>query len=47
MLEMRKTSMEDNNSSAFNYRPIEGTDRPSKHALGTAIDINTLYNPYY
>lgn len=40
-------SMEDNNSSAFNYRPIEGTNRPSKHALGMAIDINMLYNPYY
>lgn len=42
-----EASMEDNNSSAFNYRPIEGTNRPSKHALGMAIDINTLYNPYY
>ena len=40
-------SMEDNNSSGFNYRPIEGTSRPSKHALGLAIDINTFYNPYY
>lgn len=40
-------SMEDNNSSSFNYRPIEGTNRPSKHAQGMAIDINTLYNPYY
>lgn len=42
-----EASMEDNNSSAFCYRPIEGTNRPSKHALGMAIDINTLYNPYY
>lgn len=42
-----EASMEDNNTSAFNYRPIEGTDRPSKHALGMAIDINTLYNPYH
>lgn len=42
-----EASMEDNNSSSFNYRPIEGTNRPSKHALGMAIDINTLYNPYY
>lgn len=39
-------SMEDNNSSAFNYRLIAGTDRLSNHALGLAIDINPKYNPY-
>ena len=39
-------SMSDNNSSAFNYRVIAGTDRLSNHALGMAIDINPLYNPY-
>lgn len=39
-------SMTDNNSSAFNYRVIDGTTRLSKHSLGTAIDINPLYNPY-
>ena len=39
-------SMEDNNSSAFNYRLIAGTNRLSKHGLGYAIDINPLYNPY-
>ena len=39
-------SMEDNNSSAFNYRTIAGTDKLSNHALGMAIDINPLYNPY-
>lgn len=39
-------SMADNNSSAFNYRTIAGTTRLSNHALGMAIDINPLYNPY-
>lgn len=39
-------SMADNNSSAFNYRVIDGTTHLSKHSLGTAIDINPLYNPY-
>lgn len=39
-------AMEDNNSSAFNYRLIAGTNRLSKHSLGLAIDINPLYNPY-
>lgn len=39
-------SMEDNNSSAFCYRVIDGTDILSDHSLGMAIDINPLYNPY-
>ena len=39
-------SMEDNNSSSFNYRLISHTNRVSKHGLGLAVDINTLYNPY-
>lgn len=39
-------SMADNNSSAFNYRVIAGTDRLSKHSLGMAVDINPMYNPY-
>lgn len=39
-------SMADNNSSAFNYRYIEGTARRSVHSDGMAIDINPLYNPY-
>lgn len=39
-------SMADNNSSAFNYRVIDGTNRLSNHAKGFAIDINPLYNPY-
>ncbi len=39
-------SMEDNNSSCFNYRTIAGTDIISKHGLGIAVDINPRYNPY-
>jgi len=39
-------SMSDNNTSAFNYRVIKGTDRLSKHSFGFAIDINPLLNPY-
>ena len=38
-------SMESNNTSAFNYRDVTGTDRLSRHAFGMAIDINPLYNP--
>lgn len=39
-------SMEDNNTSCFNYRVVEGSTSLSKHALGVAIDINPFYNPY-
>ncbi len=39
-------SMTDNNTSAFNCRLIAGTQRPSKHALGVAVDINPIQNPY-
>lgn len=39
-------SMEDNNTSAFNFRYIEGTKKRSVHSDGLAIDINPLYNPY-
>jgi hypothetical protein len=38
-------SMEVNNTSAFNYRFVKGTDELSQHAFGMAIDINPLYNP--
>ena len=40
-----ETSMSDNNTSAFNYRTIAGTDRLSKHGQGLAVDINPRYNP--
>ncbi len=39
-------SMAANNTSAFNYRVIFGTDRLSNHSYGRAIDINPLQNPY-
>ena len=41
-----ESSMEDNNTSAFNYRVISNTTTLSKHSLGMAIDINPKYNPY-
>ena len=41
-----EASMEANNTSAFNYRTVEGRDELSKHALGMAIVINPLMNPY-
>lgn len=39
-------SMADNNTSAFNYRVIFGTNRLSNHSYGRAIDINPVQNPY-
>lgn len=40
-----KKSMEANNTSAFNYRVVEGTNKLSKHGMGMAIDINPRINP--
>lgn len=39
-------SSRDNNTSCFNFRMVAGTHRLSRHALGTAIDINPVRNPY-
>ncbi len=39
-------SMQANNTSCFNYRPIGSSRRLSRHAFGMAVDINPLYNPY-
>ncbi len=39
-------SMQNNNSSCFNFRLIKGTNRLSKHAFGKAIDINPMQNPF-
>lgn len=39
-------SMDDNNTSCFNHRPIEGSKKLSLHAYGLAIDINPIQNPY-
>lgn len=38
-------SMADNNTSAFNYRFVGGTERLSLHALGRAVDLNPRINP--
>ena len=39
--------MRANNSSCFCFRVVAGSQKLSKHARGLAVDINTLYNPYY
>lgn len=39
-------SMEDNNTSCFNYRAVAGKTTLSNHSYGLAIDINPFYNPY-
>ncbi|MBF8981934.1 M15 family metallopeptidase [Lutibacter sp. B2] len=40
-------SMADNNTSAFCFREVEGSNgKLSKHSYGIAIDINTVQNPY-
>lgn len=42
-----EASMSDNNSSAFNARPLTGQSTGwSKHSYGIAIDINPVQNPY-
>lgn len=41
-----EASMAANNCSAFNFRTVAGTDRLSNHALGRAIDINPVQNPW-
>lgn len=42
-----ETQMRANNSSCFCYRAVAGSAKLSKHARGLAVDINSLYNPYY
>jgi poly-gamma-glutamate synthesis protein (capsule biosynthesis protein) len=39
-------SMTADNTSAFNFRTIAGTDLLSQHALGLAIDIDPVENPW-
>ncbi len=41
-----EASMQDNNTSAFNYRTIAGSTKLSNHSYGMAIDLNPKYNPY-
>lgn len=35
-----------NNSSAYNFRFVSGTTKLSDHAIGLAIDINPVQNPW-
>jgi poly-gamma-glutamate synthesis protein (capsule biosynthesis protein) len=39
-------SIEADNTSAFNCRPITGGTKWSRHSYGKAIDINPIENPY-
>jgi D-alanyl-D-alanine carboxypeptidase len=39
-------SIEADNTSAFNCRPVTGGTRFSEHAYGRAIDVNPIENPY-
>jgi hypothetical protein len=41
-----RRSMDADNTSAFNCRPVAGTSRWSEHAYGHAIDVNPRENPY-
>lgn len=38
-------SINDNNTSCFNYRLVAGTEVMSAHSLGLSVDINPLQNP--
>ncbi|MBN1467803.1 MAG: M15 family metallopeptidase [Fusobacteriaceae bacterium] len=38
-------SMEDNNTSGYNYRYVQNSNKLSNHSYGMAIDINPRYNP--
>ncbi len=39
-------SVKANNSSAYNFRFVAGTTKLSDHAIGLAIDINPVQNPW-
>jgi poly-gamma-glutamate synthesis protein (capsule biosynthesis protein) len=41
-----EASLAADNSSAFNFRVIAGTQLLSQHALGRAIDLNPVENPW-
>lgn len=40
------TSMQDNNTTCFNYRKVKGYKVLSAHSYGMAIDINPVQNPH-
>ncbi|HEY4489220.1 MAG TPA: M15 family metallopeptidase [Candidatus Paceibacterota bacterium] len=42
-----EASMQDNNTSAFNYRRTIATNILSNHSFGRAIDINPRQNPFF
>jgi hypothetical protein len=39
-------SIQADNTSAFNCRPVSGSSSWSEHAYGRAIDVNPIENPY-
>ena len=39
-------SMRADNTSCFNFRTVPGQKKLSRHALGMAVDVNPLENPY-
>ena len=39
-------SMNDDNTSGFNYRTVAGTSTISRHGSGRAIDVNPFENPW-
>ncbi|HEY4502246.1 MAG TPA: M15 family metallopeptidase [Candidatus Paceibacterota bacterium] len=41
-----EASMQDNNCSAYNFRLIAGKNTISLHAMGLALDIDPLFNPW-
>ena len=41
-----EASMIDNNTTAFNYRKVKGSEVLSAHSYGLAIDINPVQNPH-
>jgi hypothetical protein len=41
-----QASMRANNTSGYNCRTVAGSSKLSQHALGRAVDINPLVNPY-
>ncbi|MDE0803610.1 MAG: M15 family metallopeptidase, partial [Acidimicrobiales bacterium] len=41
-----QASMRANNTSGYNCRTVAGSTSLSNHALGAAVDINPLHNPY-
>ena len=45
-IEADARSMNDDNTSGFNYRTVIGTNTISMHGYGRAIDVNPFENPW-